>query len=62
MRGYRMEEVLNEDMAYSLTLASAQRLSQVTPERLAEFHQGVSKAYTDELNKPAKMVPPCGRR
>ena len=54
MRGYRMEEVLNEDMAYSLTLASAQRLSQVTPERLAEFHQGVSKAYTDELEQTCK--------
>ena len=54
LRGYSVEEVLAEGTSSSLTPASAQHLEQNTPERLAEFQQGIIKTYTDEIEQPCK--------
>ncbi|HNF33264.1 MAG TPA: PAS domain S-box protein, partial [Anaerolineales bacterium] len=54
LRGYSVEEVMTEDMAATLTPVSLEYLSQVTPERLGKFQQGLSKSYTDEIEQTCK--------
>lgn len=54
LRGYSVDEVLAQDMAASLTPASANHLAQVMPVRLKEFEQGILKTYTDKIEQPCK--------
>ncbi len=54
LRGYTAEEALAQEMAVSITPASAEYLAQVLPARLEEFSQGITKDYIDEMEQPCK--------
>jgi PAS domain S-box-containing protein len=54
MRGFRVEEVMHQEMSVSVSPASAEHLARVLPERLAALRSGVSKDYVDLIEQPCK--------
>jgi PAS domain S-box-containing protein len=54
LRGYTAEEVMAQEMAASMTPASAQHLNEILPPRLEEFNHGVRKTYVDEIEQTHK--------
>lgn len=54
LRGFTVNEVLSQTMAEAISPVSQNFLAAVIPERLAEFSNGISKSYTDEIEQPHK--------
>ena len=54
LRGFTADEVLEHDLAASLTPASAEYLASVLPGRLEEFKAGGHAVYVDEIEQPCK--------
>lgn len=54
LRGYDVEEVLAQDIAASLTPASARYFAEVLSARLLAFERGISVVYTDEIEQTCK--------
>jgi PAS domain S-box-containing protein len=51
LRGYAVEEVLQQGLAKSLTPASLEYLRSVTPNRIERFHKGMIETFTDEIEQ-----------
>ncbi|MBP6671565.1 MAG: PAS domain S-box protein [Bacteroidetes bacterium] len=54
LRGFTPDEVLEQTMEEALTSASMAKLSSVITGRLADFQQGRSVSYSDEIEQPHK--------
>lgn len=54
LRGFSVEEALNQDISMSLTSESLQYLQSKLPLRIQAFQSGQSNHYKDELRQPCK--------
>jgi PAS domain S-box-containing protein len=54
LRGYTVEEVMEQDMISALTAESLETLMAVVPERVDEYTHGIHKDYTDRIAQPKK--------
>jgi PAS domain S-box-containing protein len=54
LRGYRVDEVMAQDMADALIPASREYLAATVPKRLAAFEQGANLSYTDPIEQPRR--------
>ena len=54
LRGYTVEEALQQTLLESVSDRSMAYLDKVIPERIAEFKTGMVKSYVDEIEQPCK--------
>jgi PAS domain S-box-containing protein len=54
LRGFTLEEVKAQDASASLTPESLQMVRRILPERIENFHNGLTGPYIDEIAQPCK--------
>lgn len=54
LRGYTVEEVMEQDMLSTLTPDSSRYLQTVLPQRIAKFRSGIIEYYKDDIDQPHK--------